>query len=129
MARYPAPTWAPYSSECSRVSLIYFTLHGVYVSSSIAGKLYQIPLVMVTPFNSCTPIVVAHFAVCVQPTRSNALFLHLNLIFNKIGLCCCYFELTEVTHLHHLLRLDINHQQSAEERLRHVDVLVPDVDG
>lgn len=33
------------------------------------------------------------------------------------------------THLHHLLRLDVDHQQSAEEGLCHVDVLVPDVDG
>lgn len=33
------------------------------------------------------------------------------------------------THLHHLLRLDVDDQQSAEERLRHVDVLIPDVDG
>lgn len=42
---------------------------------------------------------------------------------------CCGSRFEAATHLHHLLRLDVDHQQPAEQRLRHVDVLVPHVDG
>lgn len=38
-------------------------------------------------------------------------------------------RLTDSTHLHHLLRLDVDDQQPIQERLGSVDVLVSDVDG
>lgn len=41
---------------------------------------------------------------------------------------CCDRPDTCSTHLHHLLCLDIDNQQSALEGLGHVDVLIPDVD-
>lgn len=41
---------------------------------------------------------------------------------------CCNRPNACSTHLHHLLRLNIDNQQSAQEGLGHVDVLIPDVD-
>lgn len=41
---------------------------------------------------------------------------------------CCNRPNACSTHLHHLLCLNIDNQQSAQEGLGHVDVLIPDVD-